>query len=102
MILKVSFREYYDPQQSSILLEAAKFDNTDPESKIGKKLPDFLTVLLTRFNGGPLPESGKPVNLTVGKFAVYLSGLMGPSTRSQLTSAESEALLLVRETIRMV
>lgn len=77
-----------------------KFD-ADPESKMGKKVPDWLGALMEAFDKSrvstePQPNGAlKQTPFTVGGFAVYLGGQMLAAKDGQLTATESEALSTV-------
>lgn len=77
-----------------------KFD-ADPESKIGKKMPDWLSVLIAAYqrsvsDSQPTPTATAVTNkpFTVGKLAVFLSSYMG-ELRGTLGAAETDALSIV-------
>jgi hypothetical protein len=80
-------------------LGIGKFD-ADPESKVGKKMPDWLSVLIAAYQQSAstsLPSTDATTivkSFTVGKLAVFLSNYMG-ELRGTLGAAEADALSIV-------
>lgn len=75
-----------------------KFD-ADPESRVGKHMPDWLAALLALYDLHHPAEAGAAAGpkkaVTVGKLAVFLGGLMKGSGLAGLSAADSEAFSVV-------